>query len=87
MQNGRGRPGSIFCACILRPVKLFRFTNIQNSNTGADPEIEEGRGICIEWGVVRRTQCVVVCVHIAHSVVGGSGGMLPKEIWTICECF
>ena len=24
-------------------------------------------------------QCTVVCVRIAHSVVGGAGGMLPQE--------
>ena len=50
--------------------------------TGADPEIEEG-GAYINWESVRRVQHAVVCGRRVHSVVGGSGGMVPQENFEI----
>ena len=83
------------------PLVQTTFSNM----AGADPEIEEGRGIHIEWRLVWRAKDAVVharaslvplhafvaystslksprtrpCIYSMHSLVGGSGGMLPQE--------
>ena len=46
------------------------------SRSGVDQEIEEGRGVHIELGVVRHTEHTIVC---AHSILGGSWSMLPQQ--------
>ena len=43
-----------------------------NIIAGANPGIEEG------WGGEGARSCL--CTNIAHSLLGGSGGMLPQEI-------
>ena len=48
--------------------------------TGADPEVEEG-GAHIEWiwcsHAARAARRIFLCERITHSILGGSGGMLP----------
>ena len=48
------------------------------THTGVDPEIEVGEGgTYIQLGGGWHIQHAVVCVCIAYSILGVSGGMLP----------
>ena len=52
--------------------------------TGAGPEVEEGHIECFWYGhVASAARGFIFSGRIMHSVVGGSGGMLPQENFSI----
>ena len=70
------------CFYVYAPTSRPAAAGAPSQVTGADPDIEEGRGIH-RMSLVRpcgaRSQRSFLHAHITQSVVGGSGGMLPQE--------
>ena len=65
----------------LKSVLMSDNAHNKRSTAGADPEVEEGGGANIKWGWYGPAACVARGIflreRITHSVLGGSGGMLP----------
>ena len=65
-------------------VKLVWVGHVAPLRQGRSRDRRSGReGVYINWELVRHAQCAVVCAGRVHSVVGGSGGMLPQENFEI----